>query len=318
MHRDVITVNGQMISGATGGPEEMIGVLVRTILEQVQSMREKYVASVGPPLSAASSTEQISDVRRRLATFADMDESQALSCARDVLLSCNRTQSGGDTYYTVESLFVNKEFAVLTPFACEADPLEIVVDIVESEKRRLASLEEHSDNGSLMARPDRQDPTSRGGALCGALSCDDVEEGVAYGRFDVHGRHSDHSRGTDDTTESSGHTHSASEDEESKDQRGRSYPSLTAYSPSVLGIHYDTTAELPSDIAGATALPSTVLMSREQGRRGKPKGTGMNSGGSSIASGSSESTEAEATHSTPDDMYVTRLFMLCIVFDMPL
>jgi hypothetical protein len=287
LHRDVITVNGEVISGAVGGPEDMIGTLVRKILEHVQYMREKYVSSVGPPVSASSSTEDIGKLRKRQATYADLDEGQALSCARDVLLSCNRTQSGGDTYYTIESLLVNKEFAVLTPFACEADPLEIIVDIVESEKRRaLANLEEQDCGSECSSLPD------------GRL------EAAIIDRFDVLPRSSDHSRNTDDTTESSAHTPSSDEIEEGN-HNPHSYnqhPHVTLYSPG--GIHYDST-ELPSDIAGATALPSSVLFTREHSRRKKT--SGVVSAGSSVASsgGSSDAsygTEAEATLSNPEDL----------------
>ncbi|CAE7631541.1 unnamed protein product [Symbiodinium microadriaticum] len=235
-----------------------------------------------------------------MATYADLDESQVLSCARDVLLSCNRTQSGGDTYYTVESLFVNRDFAVLTPFACEADPLEIVVDIVESEKRRLANMEEQDNSEcesvSNPARAHGYQYTS--GTTQLAAGYDILEAELEHGRYDLQGRHSDHSRITDYTTESSGNTHSASEDEESKEHRGMSSRHLTPYSPGAFAMHYDGT-ELPSDIIGATALPSAVLSSRD--RPGKGKTSSMSSGGFSIASGSTESTEAEATHSSPDE-----------------
>lgn len=286
LHRDVITVNGEVISGAVGGPEDMIGTLVRKILEHVQCMREKYVSSVGPPV-ATSSTEYIGKMRKRQATYADLDEGQALSCARDVLLSCNRTQSGGDTYYTIESLLVNKEFAVLTPFACEADPLEIIVDIVESEKRRaLANIEEHDDGLS----EEHSLPEGR-------------HEPASMDRFDVVPRSSEHSRNTDDTTESSVYTPSSDEFEHA-DHIPRGYnqpPHATSYFPGRL--HYDST-ELPSDIPGATALPSSVLLSREHSRRGK-KGGGVMSASSSVASGGSSDasygTEAEASLSNPDD-----------------
>lgn len=119
-------INGQKISGGEHGPETMLGELVRIILVNIQEMRNRYITSL--PLN---STKDIDILKKKNNLFADLDESQALSCSRDVLLSCNRTESGGDTYFAIESLLVNKEYAVLTPFASQEDPVEIIVDIVE-------------------------------------------------------------------------------------------------------------------------------------------------------------------------------------------
>ena len=51
----------------------------------------------------------------------------ALKYARDVLLACNRTRSGGDSYYCVENLCSNQELAVLCPSTSKAEPLQILV-----------------------------------------------------------------------------------------------------------------------------------------------------------------------------------------------
>lgn len=117
-------INGITISGGIEGPEVMLGTLVRVILDKIRQMRDRYAEQY-----------PVDSMQRRSTLFTDLDESQVLSCARDVLLSCNRTESGGDTYLAIESLLINKSFAVLTPLASEEEPLEIIVDIVESERK---------------------------------------------------------------------------------------------------------------------------------------------------------------------------------------
>ena len=68
-------------------------------------------------------------------------------CCRDILVLCNRTQSGGDTYFCVEAMLAkcglqttaasasgtddSFRYANLSPLECESDPLHIMVDIVD-------------------------------------------------------------------------------------------------------------------------------------------------------------------------------------------
>lgn len=69
-------------------------------------------------------------------TSFEITEGQVLACARDMLVLCNRTQSGGDTYFCIDALLCNHEHCILTPVATEHEsPLEITVDIVEGQAK---------------------------------------------------------------------------------------------------------------------------------------------------------------------------------------
>lgn len=67
-----------------------------------------------------------------------VNESQIVQCARDLLVLCNRTQSGGDTYFCVDALLRGgedaKELTILTPYSASAEPLHFQVDIVQVNK----------------------------------------------------------------------------------------------------------------------------------------------------------------------------------------
>jgi len=133
LQRDSIKVNGDIISGEHG-PEAMIGAIVRHIFDKVQTIRSKISASLcdGTILSLHDSKNDYN---------FDLTEAQVMACARDLLILCNRTQSGGDTYFCVDSLLCNrdKELCILTPLASESDPLEIFVDIVQGTSHPVSS-----------------------------------------------------------------------------------------------------------------------------------------------------------------------------------
>ena len=106
----MLNVNGDIITGDSG-PEAMVGALVRHVLEQSERIRSRYGG-----------------------TF-HLTEGEAITCVRDVLFACNRTESGGDTYFCVNSLLCNPDLVVLTPHGSCADPLEITVEVVRSKFR---------------------------------------------------------------------------------------------------------------------------------------------------------------------------------------
>lgn len=110
MARDSITINGELYKGDAGhGPERIVGGLTRCIVSHDRSA----------PQNASSGAAY----RRKFG----ITEAQAVSYARDVLLACNRTRSGGDSYYCVDHLCSNPDLVVLCPSTAEAEPLKIVV-----------------------------------------------------------------------------------------------------------------------------------------------------------------------------------------------
>ena len=56
-----------------------------------------------------------------------MSEMHAMAFTRNVLLACNRTQSGGFSYEAVELLFGNRDHVFIMPMSAEAEPLEISI-----------------------------------------------------------------------------------------------------------------------------------------------------------------------------------------------
>eukprot|EP01041_Mallomonas_annulata_P001344 gene1344-2594_t len=113
--RDVISVNGEVISGFRGA-EAMVGAIVRSVLRQADIIRAEMM-------------------KRHEDSRFDLNEGDALSCVRDVLMACNRTESGGDSYLCVNSLLSNRDLVVVTPYDTQAEPMQISIDIVDSGKR---------------------------------------------------------------------------------------------------------------------------------------------------------------------------------------
>jgi hypothetical protein len=107
LSRDTIRINQELFRGDSGhGPEKMIGALTRHIVG-VSRSESKHRYSI--------------------------PESKAVAYARDVLLSINRTRSGGDSYFTIDTLSSNSDLVVLVPSSREADPLSIVVELDETD-----------------------------------------------------------------------------------------------------------------------------------------------------------------------------------------
>ena len=110
MLRDSVSINGDLYKGDGGhGPERIIGALARCIMSFDKS-----------------ATQNVNATRAYRKKFC-ITESQAVSYARDVLLACNRTRSGGDSYYCMDTLCSNHELVVLCRSSSEADPLRITV-----------------------------------------------------------------------------------------------------------------------------------------------------------------------------------------------
>jgi len=109
LRRDTVRINQVLFTGDSGhGPEKMVGALTRSIVEVSRSDSKYYRYAI--------------------------PESKAVAYARDILLSINRTRSGGDSYYCIDTLSSNSDLVVLVPSSREADPLSITVELDESEE----------------------------------------------------------------------------------------------------------------------------------------------------------------------------------------
>jgi hypothetical protein len=150
LQRDEVCVNGERVGGTTGsrlspsprraasaaeemgGVEAIVGLLTRHIADAAEAAKASYLNQ---------------DHR---ASLEVVRESQIVQCARNVLMLCNRTQSGGDTYYCVDGLLnrarggartsegkshnLSSGLFILAPMSNKADPLEIAVDVVETRR----------------------------------------------------------------------------------------------------------------------------------------------------------------------------------------
>ncbi|CAB9503045.1 expressed unknown protein [Seminavis robusta] len=126
--RDTLKINSELYNGNSGhAPERITGDLARRIL--LCGRRDDDTTT---------------------ASKYDMSESQALAYARDVLLSGNRTRSGGDAYFCVDTLCKNEELVVLVPSSMEAEPVSITVSRDDDDDAIGNDL--HSKSGWLRTR----------------------------------------------------------------------------------------------------------------------------------------------------------------------
>lgn len=153
MCRDVIFINGVRFTGI----ESIICGLVRTLVDcadrirllQVQRQQMEVASRADVEVSQFKRGASLRDSILGLTGMGDsslglvyhedccplfdLNEGQILACAKEILFSCNRTQSGGDTYDSVNSMICHDTYAVLTPFDTEAEPMEIRIDVIQRE-----------------------------------------------------------------------------------------------------------------------------------------------------------------------------------------
>ena len=98
-------------------------------------------------------TEEQSDGDDDLSTF-HISDATAITLAREILTLCNRTESGGDTYFCINSMLIapirDNDLCILTPFSAECDPMEVTISIVDARIYKKKILRRMSDlDGSL-------------------------------------------------------------------------------------------------------------------------------------------------------------------------
>lgn len=132
--RDTVQINDDLIKGGSGqAPERIVGAVAREILRMDRSspLRPKDPSFI----------------------WKGVTELQALSFARDILLSCNRTRSGGDSYYCVDALTNHPSMVVLVPSSLEAEPLSVTIEHYQQPTRTSrASYSVHDRGGWLKTR----------------------------------------------------------------------------------------------------------------------------------------------------------------------
>jgi len=123
--RDTVSINDKVISGdLLSGPEKIVGCLTRVILD-MDRIATKYEAKV---------VKADADHTNRFC----IKESEAVFYARDLLLSSNRTKSGGHSYYCASTLCNNPSLVVVVPNSSKAEPISLTL-------RHTASIEDVGD-----------------------------------------------------------------------------------------------------------------------------------------------------------------------------
>jgi len=139
LQRDTVQMNGDVYHGNSGhAPERITGALARKLM-------------VCGRRSYEDDNDQ-SEAAPPTASKYDMSESQALAYARDILLSGNRTRSGGDSYFCVNTLCKNGELVVVVPNSAEAEPLSITITRDDDGGDGAGGRDMHSKVGWLRTR----------------------------------------------------------------------------------------------------------------------------------------------------------------------
>ena len=119
--RDSVNINNEILNGeAFHGVERIVGKLTQQILKSSEILLAEERDGNN---SSALRTSTNNNRRQRCRIL----EAQAVSYARDILLACSRTRSGGDSYFCAENLCVNRNLVVLCPASLEATPISIQV-----------------------------------------------------------------------------------------------------------------------------------------------------------------------------------------------
>jgi hypothetical protein len=133
LQRDAVSINGVVYRGdSSHGPERIFGALTRCIMNAGRGTEHCAASNVDGNHIATSNTTVPQSPSRTVAT-SDLRESKALTYARDILLAGNRTRSGGDSYFCVETLCSNADLVVLVPSGKEVQPVEITVTEDDSD-----------------------------------------------------------------------------------------------------------------------------------------------------------------------------------------
>ena len=108
------------------GPESILGALARSIVLLASKAREQEnKLGLLSPSHISSRPCSVNNNSTGNIPLCTMTEVQAVAHTMDILLACNRTQSGGDTYYCVEYLFRNPSLVVICPYSSHAEPLQV-------------------------------------------------------------------------------------------------------------------------------------------------------------------------------------------------
>ena len=157
MKRDTVSINGSLLHGDSCGPEAIVGMLTRAIMDTAKTAKpgnhlkaEKIKPSVNQPISLTVPTLQ---------QLHEMTEVQALIYTITILLAGNRTSSGGSTYLAVENLCRNSDLVILCPYSQESEPLQISVSL-EYEEEMEETIQGNEDNEISCTLPN--DETKKG------------------------------------------------------------------------------------------------------------------------------------------------------------
>jgi hypothetical protein len=131
--RDSVSINGIIYRGDHNhGPERIFGALTRCIMNVGHTTVTSSSSSNRNTSSSSVGASHLHHHHHHQSS-SDLRESKALMYTRDILLAGNRTRSGGDSYFCVETLCSNSELVVLVPSGKAVQPVEITVTEDDSD-----------------------------------------------------------------------------------------------------------------------------------------------------------------------------------------
>jgi hypothetical protein len=162
----------------------------RTSEGSIKNLRSSSTSRVRR--ASEASQVQRANISNANANIFDLSEADALCCARDLLVLCNRTQSGGDSYFCVDALLAwcgqgreqkSDRYCVLTPLNLDAEPVDIIVDIVEDVGEDFVGIRASISTESLVDDVLGEDD-SCATSLLGDIDHEGMAMGLEYDDFD--------------------------------------------------------------------------------------------------------------------------------------
>ena len=154
LQRDAISINGIVYRGdSSHGPERIFGALTRCIMNvgrvNTSSSSNSITHTTNVDGNDGDATNTVTPIAATATSnnnaTSDVRESKALVYARDILLAGNRTRSGGDSYFCVETLCSNADLVVLVPSGKAVEPVEITVSEDDSDDSLYNRFNDKSD-----------------------------------------------------------------------------------------------------------------------------------------------------------------------------
>lgn len=126
MRRDTLCLNGTRIECATAS--HLLLRLARSLLDAYSDSQRVTKEGDGAAAASRSKRRRQSTVAAVARALQERREAKALEFAREVLLGCSRTRTGGDSFDAIDLVFGNHELVTVRPISTtEENPIDLRV-----------------------------------------------------------------------------------------------------------------------------------------------------------------------------------------------